>query len=165
MPFTVETKRLFDETYKKACQLEANDKLVTLMYLMLKLLREAQMGFDTQVHPKQMGIHPKNRSGKKMVASTFQKKGHKIGNVGYTPALCGTDRAVAFEVNPMKTHIEDHTIATTSASNMFAKYERGVIRGGSCGCGHLNQFLAAVLDGAETMYTDLCDAGETKCCV
>ena len=97
-----------------------------------------------------------------MVASTFQKKGHKIGNVGYTPALCGTDRAVAFEVNSVKTHIEDHTIATTSASNMFAKYERGVIRGGSCGCGHLNQFLAAVLDGAETMYTDLCDAGETK---
>jgi hypothetical protein len=93
----------------------------------------------------------------------MQKKGSKIKHVGYTPALCGTDRAVAFEVNPMTSHIEQHTIATTSGSNMFAQYDKGVIRGGSCGCGHLNQFLAAVSDGAEcTLYPDLCDAGETK---
>ena len=162
MPFTTEKKRLFDEMYSKACQLKDDDKLVTLMYQMLKMLREAQLGFDTQVHPKQMGIHPRSRSGKKMVPSTMQKKGYKIKNVGFANALCGTDRAVAFEVNPMSKHIEEHTISTTAASKLFASYEKGVIRGGSCGCGHLNQFLAAVHDGAESMYTDLCDAGDTK---
>ena len=162
MPFASENKRVFDEMYKKACELKDEAKLVTLMYHMLKLLRDAQLGFDTQVHPKQMGIHPKNRSGKKMVATTMQKKGNKIKNVGFATALCGTDRAVAFEVNPMTNHIEDHTIATTSASKLFATYEKGVIRGGSCGCGHLNQFLAAAHDGAETQYSDLCDVGDTK---
>ena len=162
MPFTSDARRLFDDMYARACQLKDDDKLVTLMYHMLKLLREGQLGFDVQIPPKQMGIHPSNRSGKKMVASTMQKKGYKIKNVGFANALCGTDRAIAFEVNPMNNHIEEHTIATTSSSPLFASYEKGLIRGGSCGCGHLNQFLAAVNDGAETRCTDLCDPGETK---
>ena len=162
MPFTPDAKRIFDETYKKACALNSGDKLVSLMYLMLKLLREAQMGRDTRIQPKQMGIHPKNRSGKKMVPSTMQKKGYKITNVGFAQALCGIDRAIGFEVNPMSKHIEEHTIATTSASPMFAKYEKGLVVGGSVGCGHLNQWLAAVGDSAESTYSDVCDRGETK---
>ena len=161
MPFSADQKRIFDEAYSKACKLQNGDKLVSLMYLMLKIAREANMGRDMQVHPKQMGIHPKNRSGKKMVPTTMQKKGNKITNVGFAKALCGTDRAVAFEVNPMSKHIEDHTIATTSASKKIGKYSKGMVIGGSCGCGHLNQWLAAVGDGAETSYADLCDNGET----
>jgi hypothetical protein len=162
MSFTPDAKRVFDETYKKACALNSGDKLVSLMYLMLKLLREAQMGRDTRIQPKQMGVHPKNRSGKKMVPNTMQKKGIKITNVGFAQALCGIDRAIGFEVNPMSKHIEEHTIATTSASPMFAKYEKGLVVGGSVGCGHLNQWLAAVGDSAESSYSDVCDRGETK---
>lgn len=160
MPFTSTQKAAFDEYYAKACDLKDDNKLVHLMYCMLKLLREAALGYETVVQPKQMGIHPQNRSGKKMTSTTMQKKGHKIVKVGFSPLLCATDKAIAFEVNPLSSHIEDHTIATTIVSSQFAQYQKGVIRGGSCGCGHLNQFLAAVGDGAETHFSDLCDAGD-----
>ena len=76
--------------------------------------------------------------------------------------LCAPDRAIAFEVNPLSDHIEAHTIAVTTASQLFAVYAKGVLRGGSCGCGHLNQWLAAVRYGAQTSYTDLCDQGDTR---
>lgn len=83
-------------------------------------------------------------------------------NVGFRLELCNSDRAIAVEINPRSSKIEDHTIANTSSSPLFAKYEKGVIRGGSCGCGHLNQFLAAVGDGAQTSYTELCDPGKDR---
>ena len=47
----------------------------------------------------------------------------------------------------------------TIASPLFAKYERGVIRAGSFGCGHWNQFLAVVGDAAVTRYEEFCDKG------
>ena len=110
-----------------------------------------------------MGIHNKNRQGKKMIDVTMQKKGNKVTNVGFRLELCGPkDRAFAFEVNPLNNNIEDHTIAVTSSSDKFANYSRGVIRGGSVGCGHLNQFLAAVRDGAESCYPELCNHGDNR---
>ena len=149
MPFTPDQKKEFDSIYAKAIKLKEGNKLVQLMYMMLKLIRESNNGYEVRCPPKQVGIHTKNRSGKKMVGETMQKKGRKIVNVGFRPELCGTDRAIAIEVNPNNKDIENHTIDTTIASPLFAKYERGVIRAGSCGCGHLNQFLAAISSECE----------------
>ena len=162
MPFTPDQKAAFEANYAKAKALKEGGKLVQLVYTMIDLSRKGEMGNDVQVPPHQMGIHPKNRQGKKMIATTMQKKGNKITNVGFRNQLCGPDRAIAFEVTPLSNHIEAHTLAVTSASPMFATYGAGVVRGGSCGCGHLNQWLAAVRHGAETSYTDLCDKGETR---
>ena len=162
MPFTAEQKRLYELYYEKAVKLEKGDKLVQIMYAMVKILKEAEMGIPMRIKPGHMGIHPKNRSGKKMLPSTMQKKGRKITNVGFTNDLCGPDRAIAFEVSPKSNEIEDHTIKTTDQSKQFGQYKRGVIRGGSVGCGHLNQFLYAVEDGAESVYKDLCMPDETR---
>jgi hypothetical protein len=154
MPFTAEQKTIFDEAYEKAKKLDAGDKLVQLMYLLLDLIMKSGQGVEMKIPPKHMGIHPANRSGKKMVGAVMQKKGNKITNVGFTLKLCGPDRAIAFEVSPTSNTIEQHTLAITSSPN-FANYVPGTIRAGSVGCGHLNQFLAAVADGAETSYANL----------
>jgi hypothetical protein len=155
MPFTADQKRLFDEAYEKSTKLDAGDKLVQLMYFMIDLIKKSGQRVEMKIPPKQVGIHPSNRSGKKMVGAVMQKKGNKISNVGFTLKLCGPDRAIAFEVSPTSNAIEQHTLTTTKSSPLFAKYEPDTIRAGSTGCGHLNQFLAAVNDGATTSYAHL----------
>ena len=161
MPFSTEQKRLFDLMYTKACDLRDENKLVTLLFQMLELLQKADEAYVAYVLPLHMGIHPKNRGGKRMSPLAMQKKGHKIYVVGFTPKLCGPDRAIAFEVDPASKHIEKHTLQITSASESFAQYRPGTLRGGSVGCGHLNQWLAAVGCGAKTDFKDLCDPGKS----
>ena len=164
MPFTPKQKAEFVDCYEKSKSLKEGDKLVSLVYTMIDLSRDAEMGNEVVVPPHQMGIHPKNRMGKKMVPTTMQKKGGKITNVGFRLELCGPNRAVAFEVNPKSNHIEAHTILVTCQSKKFARYEKGALRGGSTGCGHLNQWLAAVRFGAESDFESLCDLGDNKLC-
>lgn len=125
---------------------------------MIEILARSSEGYTCYIDPKQMGIHPKNRSGKKMQSKTMQKKGYKIVNVGFTTQLCGPDKAIAFENNPITNNVENHTMRLT-ADEHFATYVVGSIRAGSAGCSHLNQFIAAVKDGAKTYYADLCERG------
>ena len=80
--------------------------------------------------------------------------------MGFTFKLCGPDRAIPFENNPTTNNCEKHTLETTRTSEYFANFVKGSIRGGSVGCGHLNQWLAAVKDGAKTIYSKLCDPGK-----
>ena len=90
----------------------------------------------------------------------MHKKGSKIYNVGFNLKLCGPDKAVAFENNPKTKHCEVNTLEVTKGSPLFAKYKPGNIRGGSCGCSHLNQWLAAVADGTQTPFPkNLADHG------
>ena len=44
------------------------------------------------------------------------------------------------------------------SSDLFADYAPGNIRGGSVGCSHLNQWLAACKSGATSNYDDMCDS-------
>lgn len=162
MPFTTEQKRLFDAYYEKAKSMSDQSRLVALVYKMIELLDQADESYEICINPMHMGIHPKNRGGKKMQASTMQKKGHKIWSVGFVNQLCGPDRAVAFENDPLSNHCEDWTIKTTSGNKMFAQYKPGTVRGGSVGCSHLNQWLAAVQYGAESCYDDWTEDGSKK---
>jgi len=139
-------------------------KIVILVFQMLGLLGDAGEAFEAEMNPKQMGIHPKNRNGKKMQHASMHKKGMKFYTVGFRLQLCGSDKAIAFENNPTTNDCEQHTINLTSSSNYFASYARGAIRAGSVGCSHLNQWLAAVQDGAQTDYETLCEHGKTNIC-
>lgn len=47
MPFTADQKRIFDEAYEKAIKLDAGDKLVQLMYLLVELIMHEN---STQAH-------------------------------------------------------------------------------------------------------------------
>ena len=156
-------KQKFEAMYHKAVTMSADASLVSLLFGMISLLIGADLAYEAQIQPKNIGIHPKNRACKRMQGSTMHKKGHKIHNVGFNFNLCGKDKAIAFEDNPMTHHCEKHTIDITNKSELFATYKAGTVRAGSVGCSHLNQWLAAVFDGAVTPYTaKLCDPGSNR---
>ena len=96
-----------------------------------------------------------------MVGEDMNMKGAKIVNVGFTFKLCGKDRAIAFENSPETNHCEAYTIKSTIGNPMFHQYAAGTVRGGSVGCGHLNQFLAAVGCEAKTTEASLQTPGKT----
>ena len=160
MGFSDEQKKLFDACYAKAKSCNDESKLVKLVYTMLDILKKADESYEIVIPPKSMGIHPQNRSGKKMKDAKMQKKGVKIHRVGFARQLCGPDRAIGFEDHPTKKPCEQHTIIVTKSSKMFGSYKQGSVRGGSVGCSHLNQWLHAANSGAECPFPELCDVGK-----
>ena len=164
MPFTSEQSERFEELYKKCRDSKDDSSMVAEVYEMLEILLRANFAYEVTMSPLHVGIHPKNRSGKKMVGATMQKKGMKVHKVGFALALCGTNKAIAFENNPMTLHCEKHTLTITRASPMFAKYQEGDIRAGAVGCNHLNQWLAAVKSGAVSLHPHLCEPNKNTFC-
>ena len=164
MPFSGEQKRLFDRCYAKAISMDESEatNLVVIMYHMIDLLKKSQQSFLVRVPPKEMGVHPMNRNGKRINGGTMHKKGRTIHSVGFTTKLCGPDKAIAFENNPMTNNCETWTLGLTDTVE-FANYTAGTVRGGSVGCSHLNQWLAAVGGGAETPFPELlCEPGRKQ---
>ena len=161
MPFTKNQETAFATRYNSCLSCKDTTQLVSMIYSLIEQLHAADEAYIVRLPPHHMGIHPKNRSGKKMIDKTMQKKGRTIHAVGFTFKLCGPSKAVAFEEHPQSRYCETHTLQTTG-SELFANYKSGNIRGGSVGCGHLNQWLAAVRDGAESPYEQLCESKSTR---
>ena len=100
MSFSSEQERLSDAYYAKCCNLDDGDtKIVKVVYAMIELLVNSGQAYESVIHCKSMGVHPKNRSGKRMQANTMHKKGMKIESVGFATKLSGRDKAIAFENN------------------------------------------------------------------
>ena len=150
----------FDVLYGKAVGMKDAEKLVQLMYQMIAILKANDIAYETEIPPMNMGVHPSNRTGKKIVGLNMQKKGLKIVKVGFRKELCGPLKAIAMENNPTTNTIDTYTMNLAKGDPLFAQYVAGTIRGGSMGCGHLNQFLAATAYGAKTPHTsELSDPG------
>ena len=140
-----------DALYKLAVEMkEDKSQLVSIVYRILDSLAAQDMSYVARVPPPNMGIHPDNRAGKKMLGADMASKGAKIVDVGFTFKLCGKDRAIAFENSPVTNHCELYTIETTIGNPMFYQYKANTVRAGSVGCGHLNQLLAATSCDATT---------------
>ena len=75
--FKKEAQVQFDKLYDQACNLNDDSKIVILVFQMIGILTETNNAYPSDIHCKQMGIHPKNRSGKKMVGQVMHKKGKK----------------------------------------------------------------------------------------
>ena len=160
---SIVAKADIDVLYTMATQMKEDDsQLVSIVYRMLDKIAEHQMSYTARCPSIHMGIHPNNRAGKQMVAADMNKKGAKIVNVGFTFKLCGKDRAIAFENSPDTNHCESYTIKSTIGNPMFYQYTPNTVRAGSVGCGHLNQFLAAVGCDATTVEPSLQVPGKTK---
>ena len=158
----LQKKKKFDAMYNGATAMDKSDtQLVTLCYTMLDMLVGVDGAYKAKVNPLHMGIHPRNRGGKKMPDSKVHTKGSKVIKVGFNLKLCGPEKAIGFEDNPKTKHIEKHTMATTAGNQYFAQYPAGSIRAGSVGCSHLNQYLAAGVYGAKTHFPDdkICEDG------
>ena len=81
-----------------------------------------------------------------MQEKKMYQKGAKILGVGFSLTKCDPTRAVAFQLHPLSTHTLDKFMAVTSTSPVLANFDPQLIECASVGCGHLNQFLAAVHD-------------------
>ena len=66
---------VFEKFYEAACKCEKGTKLVELWMTMMKLLKKADLSYTTRAHSKHVGMHPKNRGGKKFNGLTMHKKG------------------------------------------------------------------------------------------
>jgi hypothetical protein len=120
----------FTALYEECCACKQQAQMVTITDRMLHILAEVNDSWVQDCHPSQMGIDPANRSGKKMKKNDSHRKGATICKVGFSPKLCGPDRAVAMQVSPLNSLIADHTTAIQSAPG-FGKTEGAFLLGGS----------------------------------
>ena len=146
MPFNDEQRRVFDTAYEKATTVGDNAKLVQLGDLMIKLLVDAGEAQLKYVHCKSIVPHRLNRSGANMQVRKIYTKGSKIMAVGFSLVKCGPERAVAFQVEPSDSRSVNKFNGYASRDKSFAKFESHLVEAASVGCGHLNQFLACIVD-------------------
>ena len=156
----IEHKQKFESLYAEATMMKGGEDLhlVKTFWDMMDVLKLADHAYECRVPPLNMGIHFKNRGGKKMMGVSMHTKGSKVYGVGFKQHLCSKLRAVGMEKNPQRDNCETWTIVTCNTDPYFATYSPGTIRAGSLGCSHLNQWLAAVVAGAKTPTPN------PKCC-
>ena len=160
-------RKTFEMYYKKAESCQNDDRLVQLVDLMIGLLKDGGRAKEKHVHPKSMAPHPDNRGGSLMQAYKMYRKGAKIIKVGVSMSRCGPAQAVAFENNPITNNVRKNMRKTVdSAPKHFQDVSAGetMIEAGSVGCGHFNQFLAAIIDRKEVpeeFQKVLCEPGKT----
>ena len=161
-------KKLFEMYYAKAEACTRNDdRLVQLVDLMISMLKQSGRAKEKYVHAKSMAPHPANRGGCMMQAHKMFRKGAKIIKVGVSLSRCGPAQAVAFENNPITNHVRKNMRKTVdSAPQYFQNVAPGesMIEAGSVGCGHWNQFIAAIIDCKEVpeeFRGNLCEHGKT----
>ena len=163
MPFTKEQRFEFEKNYNAAIAANNNARLVMLKDNMLDILVDANVARVKYMHAKSVVPHSKNRGGAKMQWKQIFKKGSKIINVGVSLEECGPKKAVAFEVDrkTARAHIE-----LCKSSVHYPDFtDIDMVEAGSVGCGHWNQFLAAIQDGIEVpleFRPKLCEVGSVN---
>ena len=158
----IEVKAEFETLYNKCVDAGESEEaeIVKSMYDMIDKLKADGGAYVTDLHPRFVGIHPSNRSGKKMSGRAFQKKGNKVCKGGFSLRLCSKDKAIAVEANGKD--VEEHTMWIVAGQPEFGKYNLNEIRVGSCGCSHLNQYLLAVSSNAKCVDPAFCEPGTDK---
>ena len=155
MALTGTHKIAFEKAYTQATDPDTtNTKVRTLLDEMLKILNEAGSITQVRIPPTKVGIHPDNRNGQLMSAHSMEVKGSKIVSHGFSPSLCGPDRAICFPEKDGRVHA--HMAKMCPTSDKFAPLQTSYLAG-SVGCGHLNQFLAAVATSRPTGAKGLTD--------
>lgn len=161
MPFTIEQKKDFDELYNKAINVEDDVRLVKMKDDLLRLLVDGGEARVKYLHPKSVVPHAKNRGGAKMQWLKIFEKGAKIIKVGVSLAECGPSKAVAFD--KVDNESAENWGLLCATSEHYPKFDDpDFVEAGSTGCGHWNQFLACIIDGAlvpEQFRAILCEPG------
>ena len=162
MPFTAAQKLDFERNYHAAIAADDNARLVMLKDNMLEIMVAANVARIKHMHAKSVVPHSKNRGGAKMQWKKIFQKGSAIVNVGVSLAECGPLKAVAFGVDK-KTALAHIELCKTSV--YYPNFtDPDIVEAGSVGCGHWNQFLAAIQDGIEVpmeFRKKLCEVGST----
>ena len=122
----------------------ASSAIVAHYDTMMAAMTKSGMVQELLLPPHVVGVHPANRGGKLMSAPAMMARGARIFGVGMSKALCGPSKCVCMEDPPTSTATFDRMVKThASNTHMFAAPSR-MIRYGSLGGSHLNQFLTCV---------------------
>ena len=144
MGFTPEQKATFDGLYEKLLTASEDLKLVRIVDQMLELLVVAGEAQIKYIGVARVVPHIDNRSGSLMEVRKVYTKGSKILAVGFSLARCDPKRAVAFQAKPGGDPGVEQFVEYARQSQHLATFEASAVEACSVGCGHLNQFLAAV---------------------
>ena len=149
MVFTADQSATFERLYQEAAAVRDDLKIVKLVDSMLDLLVGSG---EAQVKP--IGVarvvpHKANRAGSLMEVRKVYSKGRKIMSVGFSMTRCDPKRAVAFQVKPGDDRDVKSFVGYANESPYLATFDSAAVEACSVGCGHLNQFLAAVAQECE----------------
>ena len=144
MGFTVEQSAKFEALYHAVTNVEDDTKLVQMVDEMIKLLVDTGEAQVKNISVSRIVPHAANRAGSLMEAHKVYTKGAKIMNVGFSLARCDHRRAVAFQAKPGDTSGIMNFVKHANRSPSFANFNAEDVEACSVGCGHLNQFLAAI---------------------
>ena len=168
MVFTPEQKATFEALYHEASAVGDDLKIVQVVDKMLELLIASGEAQIKNIAVTRVVPHKANRAGSLMDIRKIYSKGSKIMGVGFSLARCDHKRAVAFQVKPGDDRDVRAFVDMAKASPHLATFDSTAIEACSVGCGHLNQFLAAVVAECQVPdnfegHTDLFGAqGGTK---
>ena len=148
MGFTLEEQSTFEKLYLEAA-VKDDMKIARLVDTMLELLVSSGEAQVKHVAVTRVVPHKANRSGSLMEVGKVYSKGSKIMGVGFSLARCDHKRAIAFQVQPGDDRDVKAFVDYANDSPHLATLDSASVEACSVGCGHLNQFLAAVFTECE----------------
>ena len=159
MGFTAEDKSTFEELYQEAGAVKDDLKIVRLVDRMLEVLVASGEAHVKHIDATRVVPHKANRSGSIMEVGKVYTKGSKIMGVGFSLARCDHKRAIAFQVKPGDDRDIKAFVDYANGSPHLADFDSASVEACSVGCGHLNQFLAAVSTECEVplAFHEHCD--------
>lgn len=111
------------------------------------------------IHPKAVGVHPKNRDGEGLLLGRAVSRGEKILSVGFSWKVVALD-AICFEDHPGHRQIADFTMDQCAANPGMAQYVRHEVKFGPVGATHCNHWLAMVGDESPCTSPTLSEDGK-----
>ena len=96
---------------------------------------------NMRLHPKEVGLHPRNRDRTGITPRGVWSRGGKIIASGFSFEAMG--KLYAFEDHPTKRHIAKHTVEKTK-SDQFGNFDIMEVRVGSANWTHSNMFTRMV---------------------
>ena len=147
MGFNPFQKKEFEAMYGKLVSLSnADQKIVQLTDTMLQLMVDCGEAQVKHISCKRVVPHEQNRNSSLMSDRKVFQKGSKILAVGFSLVKCGPMRAVCFGVNPTTTRGVEAFVQHANGNPHLGNFSAQSVEGRSVGCGHLNQFIAAIFD-------------------
>ena len=144
MVFTADQSAKFGALYWEAAAVKDDLKIVRLVDSMLDLLVASSEAQVKNIGVARVVPHKANRAGSLMEVRKVYSKGRKIMGVGFSMTRCDPKRAVAFQVKPGDDRDVKSFVEYANESPYLATFDSASVEACSVGCGHLNQFLAAV---------------------
>jgi hypothetical protein len=125
---------------------ENKQKIVQIGKLMIKILLDSGEAVIKQMDSKSVVPHVDNRGGSRMQTQKIYATGEKMLSVGFCLDLGDEKKAICFGVDPNRRASVMNFLGYSQDDPSSAMFLMENVEGLSVGCGHFNQFVAAIKD-------------------